>query len=99
MEEKDLPAPSRFDPRQWTFHVRRTDGTWLARPAREADEAASNAPTWTRRIPDCWSFQSEREARDAAVSHGVDQEGFAVIPQPRRPGEWLAAGRHPIHAA
>jgi len=96
MEPKDTPASSRFDPEEWTFHVRRSDGTWLARPAREEGEATSNAPTWTRRIPDCWTFQTEGDAREAARSHGIEDVHFAVIPQPRRPGEWLAGDHRSI---
>lgn len=93
MEEHETTGTVPFDPSGWTFHVRRTDGTWLARPARDPERTASNTPTWTRRIPDCWTFQSHHEARDAAISHGIDDDDFAVIPQPRRPGEWLAGDR------
>ena len=88
--EPRTTAPARhFDPAHWEFRVRRADGTWLARPAPDGECAKSNAETWTRRIPDGWSFNSHGDARRAAIAHGIDPGGFAVIPAPRRGGEWL----------
>lgn len=94
MEPKDVPADPlrRFDPADWEFHVRHEGGHWLARPAPVPGTPAGNAETWTRRIPDSWSFDTVADAHAAAVAHGIDPLRFSVIPAPRRPGEWLAAG-------
>lgn len=94
MEPQDEPFEPlrRFDPADWDFRVRRQSGHWLARPAPVPGAPPSNAETWTRRIPDGWSFDSARDARDAAIAHGLDPLQFSVIPAPRRPGKWLAAG-------
>jgi hypothetical protein len=94
MEPHAVPADpiARFDPADWEFRVRRDRGQWLARPAPVPGEPPSNAETWTRRIPDGWSFDTAAGARAAAIAHGIDPAMFSVIPAPRRPGEWLAAG-------
>lgn len=77
------------DPADWAYHVRRSDHTWLCRPAPVADAPPSNADTWSRRIPDCWSFDTEAEARAAAIAHGAAPDDFKIVPSPRRGGEWL----------
>jgi len=94
VEPKVIPADTlrRFDPADWEFRVRREGGHWLARPAPIPGAPPSNAETWTRRIPDGWSFDSVGDARAAAIAHGLDPLQFSVIPAPRRPGEWLKAG-------
>lgn len=80
--------------------MRREDGRWLTGPEVEPGTPVGNADPWSRRILDNRSFDSEREAKMAATSHGAAPGSFAIIAAPRRGGEWLkgegAYGPRPI---
>jgi len=93
MEPKTTTSASwsHLDPADWHYAVRRTDGGWLTRPAVEPGTPPGNMETWTRRLMDVWHFDSAADARAAAISHGADPDAFAVVPSPRRGGEWLKA--------
>lgn len=96
MEPRDEPfnPAARFDPAKWEFHIRRSGGCWLTRPA-PVDDAPVNAnqETWSRRLGESWPFDTAAEARAAALAWGAPDHDFAVIPAPRDPAAWLAAGR------
>lgn len=87
-----------YDPTEWEFHVRLDDGSWLARPEHDPSEPPANAPPFTRRLGDTWSFDTARLAERAAESHGAETGTYKVIPAPRDPGAWLAKSRPPAMA-